>query len=45
MSEASVPIKGGTCQIRNGKRMIVWPSHMAEAKVLPMPKWQDRGKK
>ena len=30
-------------QIRNGKRLIVWPRHIAEAKVLPMPKWEDRG--
>ena len=32
-------------QIRNGKPVIVWPAHQAEAKVLPMPKWEDRTKK
>ena len=32
-------------QIRNGKRVIVWPEHQAEARFLPMPKWQDRAKK
>ncbi len=32
-------------QIRNGKRLIVWPPHKSEAKVLPMPKWEERGKK
>jgi ABC-type branched-subunit amino acid transport system substrate-binding protein len=32
-------------QIRNGKRVIVWPAHQAEARFLPMPKWADRGKK
>ncbi len=36
---------GLTLQIQNGKRVIVWPSTMAEAKVLPMPKWEDRAKK
>ncbi len=34
-----------TIQIQNGKRVIVWPAHMAEAKFLPMPKWEDRAKK
>ena len=34
-----------TFQIRNGKRVLVWPPHIAEAKVVPMPKWEDRGKK
>ena len=34
-----------TYQIQNGKRVIVWPEHLAEAKVLPMPKWEDRAKK
>ena len=32
-------------QIQNGKRVIVWPEHAAEARFLPMPKWEDRGKK
>ncbi len=32
-------------QIQNGKRVLVWPEHAAEAKVLPMPKWEDRAKK
>ncbi len=27
------------------KRVIVWPDYAAEAKVPPMPKWEDRGKK
>ncbi len=34
-----------TLQIQNGKRVIVWPEHQAEAKLLPMPKWEERGKK
>ncbi len=34
-----------TIQIQNGERVIVWPAHQAEAKVLPMPKWEDRAKK
>ncbi len=38
-------IDGLTFQIRNGERVIVWPAHMAEAKFLPMPKWEDRAKK
>ncbi len=37
--------KGLTIQIQNGERVIVWPAHQAEAKVVPMPKWEDRGKK
>ncbi len=32
-------------QIQKGKRMIVWPAHMAEAKLLLMPKWEDRDRK
>ena len=32
-------------QIQNGKRVIVWPAQMSEARFLPMPKWEDRGKK
>ena len=36
---------GLTIQIQNGKRVIVWPPQMSEAKFLPMPKWEDRGKK
>ncbi len=38
-------IDGLTFQIQNGKRVIVWPAHVAEAKALPMPKWEERGKK
>jgi branched-chain amino acid transport system substrate-binding protein len=34
-----------TFQIQNGERMIVWPAHKAEARFLPMPKWEDRVKK
>ncbi len=34
-----------TIQIQNGKRVVVWPSHMSEARSLPMPKWEDRAKK
>ncbi len=34
-----------TYQIQKGKRVIVWPKRFAEAKVLPMPKWEDRVKK
>ena len=32
-------------QIRNGKRVIVWPLHKSEARFLPMPKWEERAKK
>ena len=39
------PIKGVAYQIQNGKRVIVWPAHMSEARFLPMPKWEDRAKK
>ncbi len=39
------PIDPVAIQIRNGKRLLVWPEHQAEANVLPMPKWEDRGKK
>ena len=38
-------IDGLTIQIRNGKRVIVWPDHIAEARFLPMPKWEARAKK
>ena len=38
-------IDGLTFQIRNGKRVIVWPAPMSEAKALPMPKWEARAKK
>ncbi len=41
----SPPIEGLTFQIRNGERVILWPEHMAEAKLLLMPKWEDRAKK
>ena len=40
------PIDGLTFQIQNGKRAIVWPKHMAEAKyILPMPRWEERPSK
>jgi hypothetical protein len=32
-------------QIQNGKPVPVWPAHQAEARVLPMPKWEARAKK
>lgn len=36
-------IEGFTFQIQNGKRVIVWPKQMAEAKyILPMPRWEER---
>ena len=38
-------IDGLTLQIQNGKRVIVWPATMSEARFLPMPKWEARGKK
>jgi branched-chain amino acid transport system substrate-binding protein len=35
--------KGLTFQIQGGKRMIVWPRHIAEAEyILPMPQWAER---
>jgi len=34
--------EGLTFQIQNGERVIVWPAHMAEARFLPMPRWEDR---
>ncbi len=37
-------VEGVTFQIQNGERVIVWPAHQAEAKVLPMPKWEERPK-
>ncbi len=39
------PIDGLAIQIQNGKRVIVLPNRFAEAKVLPMPQWEDRAKK
>ena len=39
------PIDAVAIQIRNGKRLLVWPEHTAEAKFLLMPKWEDRAKK
>lgn len=36
------PIEGLTFQIQNGKRVIVWPAHLAEARFLPAPKWEER---
>ena len=38
-------IEGLTFQIQNGERVILWPELAAEAKLLLMPKWEDRGKK
>ncbi len=39
-------IEGLTFQIQNGKRMIVWPTHIAEAKyILPMLRSEERAKK
>ncbi len=32
-------------QIQNGKRVLLWPEHLAEGKFIPMPKWTDRAKK
>ncbi len=32
-------------QIQNGKHVLVWPEHVAEATFIPMPKWEDRAKK
>ena len=32
-------------QIRNGKRVLLWPEHVAEEKFIPMPKWENRAKK
>ena len=29
-------------QIQNGKRVILWPEHLAEGKFIPMPKWEER---
>ena len=37
--------EGLNFQIQNGKRVIVWPAHMSEAKFLLAPKWEDRPKK
>ena len=39
------PMDGLAIQIQNGERVIVWPAYQAEAKFLPMPKWEDRAKK
>lgn len=37
------PHQGLTFQIQNGKRVIVWPKKMAEAKyILPTPRWDER---
>ncbi len=41
----SAPIEALTIQIQKGERVIVSPAHQAEAKFLPMPKWEDRAKK
>ncbi len=42
VSQSTEPL---SIQIQNGKRVIVWPPHQAEARFLPMPKWEDRAKK
>ena len=35
--------EGMTFQIQDGERKIVWPPHLAQAKVrLPMPPWNER---
>ncbi len=34
-----------TIQIQNGERVIVWPEDKTEAKLLLMPKWEDRARK
>ena len=39
------PMNSLALQIRNGERLIVWPAHVAEAKALPSPKWEERAKK
>jgi len=39
------PIESIAFQIQNGKRLLVWPEHIAQTKVLLMPKWEDRAKK
>jgi hypothetical protein len=36
--------EGLTFQIQNRERVIVWPAHMAEARFLPMPRWEERAK-
>ena len=38
------PMDGLAIQIQKGKRVIVWPAYQAEAKFIPMPKWEDRAK-
>jgi hypothetical protein len=35
-------IDGLTLQIQNGKRVIVWPAQMSEARFLLMPRWEER---
>ena len=37
--------EGLTIRIQNAERVIVWPAHQAEARVVAMPKWEGRGKK
>ncbi len=39
------PIEGVIIQIQNGKSVIVWPPQKSEARLLPMPKWEDSAKK
>jgi branched-chain amino acid transport system substrate-binding protein len=34
--------EGLTFQIQSGDRVIVWPAHKAEARFLPMPRWEER---
>lgn len=36
-------LEGLTFQIQHGRRVIVWPKHIAEARyILPMPKWEEQ---
>ncbi len=39
------PVVSVAFQIQNGKRLLVWPEHVAQTKVLLMPRWEDRAKK
>ncbi len=32
-------------QIQNGKRVLLWPEHVAEGKCILMPRWEDKAKK
>lgn len=37
--------EGVTFQIQNGKRVLVWPAHVAQTRFLVMPKREERAKK